>query len=291
MRIIPPFTKQTVLSTMFGLVPTIHTDLGKMQATDEHPDEVQACLEFLISKRELWLSLTDEGDLLDDLLLTWKTLHPSQFVERACMLRMIAALLTHPTLRWEIRDARPLPTETVLQMDREAFPFRGGWHLYLETKAWLRDPTVVPEVAATWDVPLDAHLSGINARLPRSLAYSATDAAVALLFDRWTRSVDIGERQAAQLELCLLEVPGISPPKMTDLEIERSGIALLAHSIRLDAVHPVLLRWLQPDNPCHEALRMECMRRPHLRRLCRGPHDWAQNLIRYFATLQNDLPP
>lgn len=291
MRNLPPFTKQTVLSLMFGLVPTVHTSPALIAATDEHPGEVQACLEFLLSKRELWLTLTDEGDLLDDLLLTWNTLRLGQFVERACMLRLIASLLTHPTLCWEARDARPLPTEAVLQMDRESFPFHGGWLLYLDTKAWLRDPTVVPEIAATWDAPLDSHLAGINARLSRSLAYSATDPAIALLHDRWSRSVNAIEREVAQFELCLLGARGILPPKMTDIDIERSDIGLLAHSIRLHAVHPVLLSWLQPDSHCHDRLRLECMRRPHLRRLCRGPYGWAQNLIRYFAAPQNDLPP
>lgn len=290
MRNLPPFTIETVRGLMFGLVPTVHTDISKMLATDEHPDEVRACLEFLNSKRNLWLKLTDDGDLLDDLFLTWQTLNPSQFVIRASILRLIHSLLSLPTFPWDSRDSGPSPTMELLHVDRECLPTSGAWRFYLETKAWLRDPSVIPEIAATWDDSPNSNWSSPNLRLVHCLAYCATAPAIDLLRDRWATAVFDGDRQAAQLELCLLRQPGISPPAMTALEIERSGVALLVHSFRLHTPHPVLLRYLQPDNQGHGWLKSECLRRPHLRQLCRGPGNWYHNLIRYLAAPQNDLP-
>jgi len=291
MRSIPPFDDQTVRCLMFGLVPTIHRSYADMFATQEYLPQVLAFSEFLQMKREIWMTLPDDSEILHDLLQIWQTLQATQMVALACTLRLMHSLLHQPEFPWPAYDARPLPAGKLIHMDHESVPTKLAWMTYLELKSMLRDPSVISEIAITWDSTAESAGKSSNLRLIQCLGYSSSPAAVELLFDRWGDCLRDDERRAAQLELCLLRQPGVLPPPMTDLEIERSELALLVHSIRLHTPHPVLLRYLQTDNSCYEFLRTICLRRPHLRQLCQGPGTWSENLIRYLATPHYDLPP
>lgn len=290
MRDFPAMTEHSVRCTMFGLVPSIHNAYDAMLASDEYADQVAEFCDLFNLKRDYWLTLEDDRDLLLDLISLWGTLEERQLVARSCVLRLIASVPGMSTFPWDEYDAEPLPLRELFHLDRESAPSLNAWFTYLHAKSLLRDETVVPEIMVTWNDSPNAWRSARNLQLVYDLAACASDSAVELLCDRWLNCANDRDRNAAQLELCLLRHPGVSPPKMTDLEVERSGVALLAHSLRLHAAHPVLLRYLQPDNQCYTRLRPECLRRPHIRKLCRGPEGWSQNLIRYLCSPQYDLP-
>jgi hypothetical protein len=286
MRDFPPMTDRSVRCTMVGIMPSIHKTVDAMIASDEYADQVREFRDLFNTKRDHWLTLDDDRDLLRDLIALWVTLESRQTVATACLLRLIAGVPEMSTFPWDQYDSQPLPNREVFHLDRECAPSAAAWVTYLRAKSMLRDQTVIPEIVDTWiDLPKFGY-SWPNKWLIDCLAYCATVMAVDTLYDRWLTCVPEGDRQAAQIELCLLQRVRVIPPRLTAQDLEHNGLALLAYSLLMGEAHPVLLHQLRADFPSDWGFRARCRLRPHIRRLCRGPEDWTQNLIRNLRSPQ-----
>lgn len=270
MRTIPEFTPEGIRWLLFRL----------STKPDNREDEYSRVLN---NRREFWQTLDNDLQLIEDLLQFFETTPADQSAIRQLILLLLIDLIHDDDFDTGSFDSRRTPWTPSLQAQRDASTSISFWWPYLMVKSLLRDPTVIPENITTWratDTLPDTLINKVTrARLIQELGYVGSETATRLLSHRLHEARDAKERHAMQYELILLDWPVDPLPEFEPLELARNGMAALAHSYLTRTPHPELLQFLSTDGFCRHCVHRHCTSRPPLRRLCRGPSNWATNLI------------